>query len=82
MSGKMERIVGTMVCSQSLKNKGAEKERAAQAHQSQRLELSEAERLEQEALVRRGRAVAHGMYIHCSILRRLISNLHPRCTSR
>ena len=62
MTGKVERVVGSMVCSQSLKNKGIEKERASQAKQNQRMELAEAERLEQEALARRERAVAHGTY--------------------
>ena len=60
MTGKMERALGTMLCSRSLKNKGLEKERAAQAQQSQRAEILQAEKLEQEALVRRERAVAHG----------------------
>lgn len=59
-SGKVERVVGTMLCSQSLKAKGAQKEQAAQAFQAQRAELTEAERLEKEASARRERAVAHG----------------------
>lgn len=60
MTGKMERALGTMMCSRSLKNKGMEKERAAQARQSQHAEIMEAEKLEREALVRRERAVAYG----------------------
>ena len=61
-TGKVERVVGTMLCSQSMKEKGLQKERAAQAIQAQRAELAEAERLEQEAAARRERAVAHGQY--------------------
>lgn len=66
MAGKVERVLGTVMCSRSLKNKGMEKERAAQAHQSQRAEIAEAEKLEQEALVRRERAVAHGTLSGCA----------------
>ncbi|THG96986.1 hypothetical protein EW026_g4946 [Hermanssonia centrifuga] len=62
VTGKVERAIGTLVCSQSLKAKGIEKEREAQAKKSQSVELAEAERLEQEALVRRGRAVDFGAH--------------------
>ena len=60
LSGKVERVLGTLVCSQSLKFRGVQKERAAQARQAQSAELAEAERLEREAMTRRERAVAHG----------------------
>ena len=56
----MERIAGTVLCNQTLKAKGIQKEQAAQAHAAQRAEISEAERLEQEASIRRQRAVDHG----------------------
>ena len=61
-TGKVERIIGTVVCSQSLKAKGIEKEQQAAAYQAQNAHLSEAERLEQEALIRRQRAVECGKY--------------------
>lgn len=40
-----------------------EKEREAQAVKMQRAEITEAERLEHEAKLRRERAVQHGQYI-------------------
>ncbi|KIP12092.1 hypothetical protein PHLGIDRAFT_124280 [Phlebiopsis gigantea 11061_1 CR5-6] len=61
-AGKVERIIGTMVCSSSLKAKGLQKEQQAAAHQVQNAEISEAERLEQEASLRRQRAVDHGAH--------------------
>ena len=65
-SGKMERIAGTVLCNQTLKAKGIQKEQAAQAHAAQRAEIMEAERLEQEASIRRQRAVDHGELNHAS----------------
>lgn len=59
-TGKVERIIGTVVCSQSLKAKGIQKEQQAAAYRVQGAEISEAERLEQEAAIRRQRAVDHG----------------------
>ncbi|GJE94801.1 hypothetical protein PsYK624_109750 [Phanerochaete sordida] len=61
-TGKIERIAGTVFCNQTLKVKGMQKEQAAQAHAAQRVELTEAERLEQEASIRRQRAVEHGAH--------------------
>ncbi|KIJ49732.1 hypothetical protein M422DRAFT_777205 [Sphaerobolus stellatus SS14] len=58
--GKLEHAAGTILCSSSLKAKGIQKEREAQALKVQAAELSAAERLEQEARMRRERAVAHG----------------------
>jgi hypothetical protein len=58
--GKLEHAVGTMLCSSTLRAKGIQKEQEAQALKVQAAELSAAERLEQEARVRRERAVAHG----------------------
>jgi len=62
MSGKVERTIGNLVGSQSLKAKGAEKEAEARAINQQGAELSEAERLEGEAKMRRERAVGHGAH--------------------
>jgi len=62
LTGKIEHAVGTMIGSQSLKAKGLEKEREATAFKVQGQELSEAERLEREAMMRRERAVAHGAH--------------------
>ena len=61
-TGKIERIIGTVVCNPTLKAKGIEKEREAQALKAQSAEISEAERLEHEAQLRRERAVQHGEY--------------------
>ncbi|GJJ15591.1 hypothetical protein Clacol_009869 [Clathrus columnatus] len=58
--GKVERMAGTALCSSSLKAKGLEKEREAQALRAQAAELGQAEGLEAEAAARRQRAVAHG----------------------
>ena len=66
-TGKIERIAGTVFCNQTLKAKGIQKEQAAQAHAAQRAELTEAERLEQEAGIRRQRAVEHGMFSPCPL---------------
>ncbi|KAH9948656.1 hypothetical protein B0H21DRAFT_820784 [Amylocystis lapponica] len=62
LEGKMEYAVGSLVGSQALKNKGVQKEQEAGAIQAQSSEIAEAERLEQEALVRREHAVAHGAH--------------------
>ncbi len=77
VTGKVERAIGTLVCSQSLKAKGIEKEREAQAKKSQSVELAEAERLEQEALVRRGRAVDFGEECCGSVSLFLLIILYP-----
>lgn len=61
-TGKMERIAGTVFCNQTLKAKGIQKEQAAHAQAAQRAEITEAERLEQEASIRRQRAVEHGAH--------------------
>ncbi|KAH9940311.1 hypothetical protein B0H21DRAFT_579270 [Amylocystis lapponica] len=60
--GKTEHALGSLVGSQALKNKGMQKEHEAGAFKAQSDEIAEAERLEQEALVRRERAVAHGAH--------------------
>ncbi|EJC99338.1 uncharacterized protein FOMMEDRAFT_170628 [Fomitiporia mediterranea MF3/22] len=62
LAGKVESAVGTMLGSENLKRKGMEKEQESQALKVQASELSEAERLEQAALARRERAVAHGAH--------------------
>ncbi|PAV15459.1 hypothetical protein PNOK_0922300 [Pyrrhoderma noxium] len=62
MTGKAEFALGSVVGSQSLKEKGLAKEREADALKAQAAELSEAERLEREAISRRERAVAHGAH--------------------
>ena len=62
LEGKMEHAVGSMVGSQALKNKGLQKEQEAGAFKAQSAEIQEAERLEQEAIIRRERAVAHGEF--------------------
>jgi uncharacterized protein YjbJ (UPF0337 family) len=59
-TGKLEKVIGTLTCNQTLKAKGAAKEQQAQAHAEQRAHLTEAERLENEAAIRRQRAVDHG----------------------
>jgi hypothetical protein len=60
-TGKIERAVGTMIGSKSLKAKGMQKEQEANSLKLQGQELAEAERLEREAMMRRDRAVAHGI---------------------
>lgn len=80
-TGKIERAIGTMVCSSSLKAKGAAKEQQAQAYQAQRAEISEAERLEQEASMRRQRAVDHGEFMSGSCDRSEGSHSARRCSS-
>jgi len=62
MTGKVEKAVGSMVGSSALKAKGLQKEQEANALKAQSLELEEAERLEQEARMRRQRAVDHGAH--------------------
>ncbi|KAL0579005.1 hypothetical protein V5O48_003000 [Marasmius crinis-equi] len=62
LTGKMERKVGDVIGSKSLKAKGMQKEQEAQALKVQSSELAEAERLEREAAMRRERAVAHGAH--------------------
>ncbi|OCB86301.1 hypothetical protein A7U60_g6613 [Sanghuangporus baumii] len=61
-AGKVESAVGSMLGSENLKRKGLEKEQESQALKLQAAELSEAERLEQDALATRQRAVAHGAH--------------------
>ncbi len=61
-TGKIERVIGTVLHNPKLKAKGIEKEREAQALQAQKVELNEAERLEHEAGLRRERAVQHGKF--------------------
>jgi len=60
--GKLEHAAGTILCSSTLRAKGVQKEREAQALKVQAAELNAAERLEQEAVRRRERAVAHGAH--------------------
>ncbi|KAJ7665958.1 hypothetical protein DFH06DRAFT_1295167 [Mycena polygramma] len=62
MTGKIEHVVGSVVGSKSLKEKGILKEQEARGLKIQSQELAEAERLEQEAGMRRERAVAHGAH--------------------
>ncbi|KAI0346458.1 hypothetical protein BDW22DRAFT_1352527 [Trametopsis cervina] len=61
-TGKIERVVGTILHSSTLKAKGIEKEQQAAAINAQNSELTEAERLEHEASLRRERAVQHGAH--------------------
>jgi len=51
-----------VLCSSTLREKGLEKEREAQALKVQAAELRQAEGLESEAAARRERAVAHGAH--------------------
>jgi len=60
--GKVEHVVGSLVGSHALKAKGMQKEQEAQAFQAQSTEIAEAERLEQEAMLRRERAVQLGAH--------------------
>jgi hypothetical protein len=60
--GKLEHAAGTVLCSSTLRAKGIEKEREAQALKVQAAELGQAEGLEAEADARRQRAVAHGAH--------------------
>jgi len=62
MIGKVEATVGTLTGSQSLHEKGLARQQEAAALKAQAAELSEAERLEKDALARRERAVAHGAH--------------------
>ena len=64
LTGKAERTIGNLVGSSALQAKGAQKEREAGVTKLQGRELAEAERLENEALMRRERAVGHGMYFN------------------
>jgi len=60
--GKLEQAAGTALCSSTLRAKGIEKEREAEALKVQAAELGQAEGLETEAAARRERAVAHGAH--------------------
>jgi len=60
--GKLEHTMGALLCNSNLKQKGIMKEEQARAIQQQALHLTEAERLEEEALRRRDRAVQHGAH--------------------
>ncbi|KAJ7697637.1 hypothetical protein B0H17DRAFT_1130246 [Mycena rosella] len=62
MTGKIEHAIGSIIGSKSLKAKGIQKEQEARGLKVQSQELAEAERLEQEAGLRRERAVAHGAH--------------------
>ncbi|KAJ3573365.1 hypothetical protein NP233_g2463 [Leucocoprinus birnbaumii] len=62
ITGKIESAIGTAIGSDTLKAKGLQKEREANAMKVQGRELAEAERLEREAIMRRDRAVAHGAH--------------------
>ncbi|RDB27857.1 hypothetical protein Hypma_002305 [Hypsizygus marmoreus] len=62
LTGKIERTVGSLIGSESLKAKGLQKEQEANAIKMQGSELAEAERLEREARMRRERAVGHGAH--------------------
>lgn len=62
ITGKVEHAVGSLVGSNKLKERAAEKETEANAYKAQSSELAEAERLEREAMLRRERAVAHGAH--------------------
>ncbi|KAJ7589403.1 hypothetical protein C8J56DRAFT_1075990 [Mycena floridula] len=62
LTGKVERVVGTVLGSSSLKAKRIQKEQEAKVAKVQSSELAEAERLEAEALMWRERAVAHGAH--------------------
>jgi len=62
--GKLEHAAGTALCSSTLKAKGLDKEREAQALKVQAAELGQAEGLESQAAARRERAVAHGAHPH------------------
>ncbi len=61
LTGKVESAIGSALGSNALKEKGLEKEREANALNLQSSELAEAERLEREAVMRRKRAVGHGI---------------------
>jgi len=61
-AGKVEHAVGSLVGSQALKEKGLQKEQEAVAFKAQSAEISEAERLEKEAMLRRHRAVQQGAH--------------------
>lgn len=60
--GKVESAIGSLIGSDSLKAKGQQKEGQTNSLKFQGLEIAEAERLEQEALMRRERAVNHGAH--------------------
>lgn len=66
MAGKVEHAVGSLVGSQALKAKGMQKEQEASAYKAQSAEIAEAERLEKETMLRRERAVQHGMSFPCT----------------
>ncbi|KAL0568869.1 hypothetical protein V5O48_013110 [Marasmius crinis-equi] len=55
MAGKAQRVVGELIGSHTMRDKGARKEREAM----EGMELAEAERLEREAAVHRERAKVH-----------------------
>jgi hypothetical protein len=60
--GRAEEDVGKLVGSRALQEKGMQKEQEANMYRQQANELSEAERLEQEAVEARRRAVQHGAH--------------------
>jgi len=61
-SGKMENMLGTVLCSTTLKEKGLMKEQQAFALRTQAADLNEAELLEAQARERRGHAVGMGAH--------------------
>jgi len=61
--GKIENTIGKILRSHSLRQKGESKIEKANAIEVQHGELIEAQRLEQEAMLRRERANAHGAVV-------------------
>lgn len=61
-SGKLDKMIGSITGNQRLKEEGLQKRADAAAVRQQTMHLSEAQRLEQEAQMRRGAAVGMGAH--------------------
>jgi len=61
-TGKIEKAIGSVICSTSLQERGLEKQAQASNISGQHQNLSEAQRLEAEAKLRRGQAVGLGAH--------------------
>jgi len=62
LAGKLEHAAGVLLSSETLKARGIEKEREANAMKVQAAELGRAEQLEAAALAHRSSAVSHGAH--------------------
>jgi len=63
-SGKMDKILGTLIGSTTMKQEGIQKQAEGAALRQQSVQLAAAEQLEAEAQMRRGQAVGYGAHPH------------------